>query len=350
MPGSFAQPKLAVGFDAISAILSRARRAGDRASPGGFSMVMLVLAGIGAFAGVLAIAAGIPVKEFGVGSTLILAGVLSCCTSFILIGMWAGLKELQAALLRRRPVEAEAPPPRRAEQPPAPPPVAPPPIPYAPPAAPPPLELPARTAFQSPPPAPHPPMEAPIMMPPWQDANSSRERQPLFGGSSAEARVSRGVSLRSRIEREAAAISEAEAAPSPFAPPDALPRKPSDEPRPVQQRGRGDAQRAPRAPVALIEPRDPPILSTPARDLAFSVAERDAALMALAPDHALPGLSSRPAARPEAGIAVTVLKSGVVDGMAYWLYSDGSIEAQMPEGMMRFTSIDELRTHLDRRA
>ena len=47
--------------------------------------------------------------------------------------------------------------------------------------------------------------------------------------------------------------------------------------------------------------------------------------------------------------AVTVLKSGVVDGMAYSLYSDGSIEAQMPEGMMRFASIDELRSHLDQR-
>jgi hypothetical protein len=47
--------------------------------------------------------------------------------------------------------------------------------------------------------------------------------------------------------------------------------------------------------------------------------------------------------------AVTVLKSGIVDGMAYSLYSDGSIEAQMPEGMMRFASIDELRAHLDQR-
>jgi hypothetical protein len=47
--------------------------------------------------------------------------------------------------------------------------------------------------------------------------------------------------------------------------------------------------------------------------------------------------------------SVTVLKSGVVDGMAYSLYSDGSIEAQMPEGMMRFASIDDLRAHLDQR-
>jgi hypothetical protein len=57
-----------------------------------------------------------------------------------------------------------------------------------------------------------------------------------------------------------------------------------------------------------------------------------------------------PAARNEDQPPVTVLKSGVVDGMAYSLYSDGSIEAQMPEGMMRFASIDELRTHLEQRS
>jgi hypothetical protein len=56
-----------------------------------------------------------------------------------------------------------------------------------------------------------------------------------------------------------------------------------------------------------------------------------------------------PAPRHEELPPVTVLKSGVVDGMAYSLYSDGSIEAQMPEGMMRFASIDELRSHLDQR-
>ena len=56
-----------------------------------------------------------------------------------------------------------------------------------------------------------------------------------------------------------------------------------------------------------------------------------------------------PAPRIEEPPPVTVLKSGVVDGMAYSLYSDGSIEAQMPEGMMRFASIDELRSHLDQR-
>jgi len=59
--------------------------------------------------------------------------------------------------------------------------------------------------------------------------------------------------------------------------------------------------------------------------------------------------SHAPSGQSDSQPPVTVLKSGVVDGMAYSLYSDGSIEAQMPEGMMRFASIDELRAHLDQR-
>jgi hypothetical protein len=45
--------------------------------------------------------------------------------------------------------------------------------------------------------------------------------------------------------------------------------------------------------------------------------------------------------------SVTVLKSGVVEGMAYTLYSDGSIEAQLPQGRLRFGSIDALRDHIE---
>ena len=51
----------------------------------------------------------------------------------------------------------------------------------------------------------------------------------------------------------------------------------------------------------------------------------------------------------EAGAAgpVSVLKSGVVEGMAYTLYSDGSIEAQLPQGTLRFGSITALRNHIE---
>jgi len=46
--------------------------------------------------------------------------------------------------------------------------------------------------------------------------------------------------------------------------------------------------------------------------------------------------------------AVAILKSGVVDGMGYTLYVDGSIEAELPQGTLRFASINELRSHLEK--
>jgi hypothetical protein len=53
-------------------------------------------------------------------------------------------------------------------------------------------------------------------------------------------------------------------------------------------------------------------------------------------------------ARPELPPGVTVMKSGVVDGMAYTLYSDGSIEAQFAgESPIRFASFDALRAHVE---
>jgi len=53
-----------------------------------------------------------------------------------------------------------------------------------------------------------------------------------------------------------------------------------------------------------------------------------------------------PAPRPPP-TGVSILKSGVVEGMAYTLYSDGSIEAQLPGGTLRFGSITELRNHIE---
>jgi hypothetical protein len=44
--------------------------------------------------------------------------------------------------------------------------------------------------------------------------------------------------------------------------------------------------------------------------------------------------------------AATILKSGVIDGMAYTLYSDGSIEADTAHGIVRFGSVEELRAYL----
>lgn len=41
-----------------------------------------------------------------------------------------------------------------------------------------------------------------------------------------------------------------------------------------------------------------------------------------------------------------VLKAGVIEGMAYTLYSDGSVDAELPEGTRHFASIAEWRSYL----
>jgi hypothetical protein len=61
-------------------------------------------------------------------------------------------------------------------------------------------------------------------------------------------------------------------------------------------------------------------------------------IMAAAPEAPNSHLASEP--------PVAILKSGVVDGMGYTLYVDGSIEAELPQGTLRFASINELRDHL----
>jgi hypothetical protein len=86
----------------------------------------------------------------------------------------------------------------------------------------------------------------------------------------------------------------------------------------------------PRTVPAAAEPQPAPKPEAPPR-------ERESVARAPA--------SEPPAAQPR---TVPILKSGVVDGMAYTLYVDGSIEAELPQGTLRFASIDELRSHLEK--
>src|SRR4029078_2979986 len=62
--------------------------------------------------------------------------------------------------------------------------------------------------------------------------------------------------------------------------------------------------------------------------------------------------AAEPAVEPphEEDEPVAILKSGVVDGMGYTLYVDGSIEAELPDGTLRFASINELRKHLEEKS
>ena len=275
-------------------------------------MVLLLIAGIGfLLAGVLTIGFGIPVKEFSFGNTLILTGTVAACTGIIMLGLWMVVRELKNIARRLAPGAATEDegllfsPDRPA----------------------------AENASNAEPSAPSPP--------PWHEDAGSRDRvrgdvssapEPVEAAPAAKQRRNLLFSSSSRRERERAQArttdpSAPDARPPPAGPPGSdsteEPRATFDDAWPKSERSRtADAlpRRSGRAPSTLTE------------------ASADAA-----------GAERQAPAAKEEPPPVTVLKSGVVDGMAYSLYSDGSIEAQMPEGMMRFASIDELRAHLDQR-
>jgi len=267
-------------------------------------MIVLLIAGIGAaLAGLLAIAFGIPIKEFGFGNTLILVGVVAVCTGMILLGLSLVVRELKIISQRLRSAGSRA---RTA-------------LPSIGPSD---DELPFGSDPAAAENAGHAesgamPSSSP---PPWHDETASRDRVRVDGSEPEPARPPKPrrnllFSSTSRKERDRAGARTGES-----------------------------VAVAPAAP----EPADAPPATF---DDAWPKSER--ARGAEVPPQRRGGRAS--STFPEANVAaadrppVTVLKSGVVDGMAYSLYSDGSIEAQMPEGMMRFASIDELRAHLEQR-
>lgn len=284
-------------------------------------LIALLIAGIGfLLAGLLGIILGIPVKEFSFGNTEILGGVITACTGAILLGLWMVIRELReiaqelafgaAATPRAALPQAEtgpAPHDHAAENDG---------LLFNQPGAADPTEV--EPASPSTPPA-----------PPWHEETASRDRvrgdpPPALPASITEAapapkqRRNLLFSSTSRKERERA---EAPAPGTAAEPPATF-----EEAWPQPERAR--------LPESLIRRSRP--ASTAAEANAGPIVDR-------------PADRPPPAARNEDPPAVTMLKSGVVDGMAYSLYSDGSIEAQMPEGMMRFASIDELRAYLDQR-
>ena len=288
-------------------------------------LVVLFVTGICfLLAGLAAIGFGIQIYEFGLGNTLIIAGTVAACTGMLLIGLWTAVKELKTIAGRLGLGGATA---FRAESP----------------------QPATATAAIShpiaePEPAGHaesaPPSLAPS--PPWHAEAAPRERAPDDSSlaPAAEpappAKPKRNLlfSSSSRKERERAQARTTDAAmtephsepamPPPVPQPAEPPPASFDDAWPKPERSRNDAapqRRAVRTPSTFAEPAP-----------AAAGADR-----------------YPPAVRNEAPAEVTVLKSGVVDGMAYSLFSDGSIEAQLPEGMMRFASIGELRAHLDQR-
>jgi hypothetical protein len=276
-------------------------------------MILLLIAGIGVIlAGLVAIALGIPVKEFGFGNTLILTGTIGACTGLILIGLAIVVREIRNSVSVPAAADSVAAPMSRPSR----------------------HELPAldldKTSDDTEASAPRPlfsrdepAAERAGSTPPWQD-DSSRQRaapeEAPAAGQPEEPKRRNLLFSSTRRERERAEAERA-AAEAGGEPPEAAPRPSFAEARPAER----TRPELPRRPAAATESA-----SLPERQMPPAPPRREA-----------------PAVEAD---EVSVLKSGVVDGMAYSLYSDGSIEAQMPEGMMRFASIDDLREHLDQRA
>lgn len=291
-------------------------------------IIVLQVAGVLAvLVGLVTIGVGIPVKEFSFGNTLIVAGTVGLCTGLILLGLSVVAMELRLLARRFAGVARAGAEPRAKPTLPA--------FPAANPAAP--AEAGPVVPRESAAPA-EPPGEAP----PWhEDAGRPRgpeappESEPAQPASARPAKPRRNLLFQSSVrkDRERPAARPGEPAPADFrAPPPAAP--PVAETVESPPANFEDAWPRPDRPKAEPPPRRASRPSPAAAESSAAVA---------AAERAPPVRTDEPAP------AVTVLKSGVVDGMAYSLYSDGSIEAQMPEGMMRFASIDELRAHLDQR-
>jgi len=107
--------------------------------------------------------------------------------------------------------------------------------------------------------------------------------------------------------------------------------------------------------ISPVSPQDifATIWSSLNRSLAEGPEQRAEALPETGPrpaDSKSPPLAPEPAACPSEGPAEpeTILRTGVIQQTVYTLFGDGSIEAQLPEGLMRFASIEDFLGHLEK--
>jgi hypothetical protein len=311
------------------------------------SMVMFVIGCGAVMVGAVMVAFGIPVSEFSFGNTLIVSGATLASGGLIVITVSAVVSQLQRiaeALAGRAPAA------RPAEV----------------------FETPAE-ARTAPARVPFPPKAAamsaamPVAMPaatrePWPEpaplaTDLDAEEQPaqsfapgLRNPEAPPVTVEDDVSLSPHYEGgEARPAANGSAGQESLHEPPQPPQEPPHEPA----FDAGWRSAPPPAP-----PRQPSgsyfDSMWPAKPKTAPASERQSDV---APDR-MPDLPPRdretvsraPAAEPRGAPqrSVAVLKSGVVDGMGYTLYVDGSIEAELPQGTLRFASIDELRSHLEK--
>lgn len=362
--------------------------------------ILLYCVGAIVFAmGAAAIGYGIPINEFSFGNTLIVSGTVFAAGGLVVLALGvvvSRVQQLAEALARGAPMrlgQAEMPVPMRAAVQPAPArapfppkpkpasrpdavvtePVPPTPEPAAAdvrPEAPPPSRPFAMPPLPKPPLSKHPPREpedlaavvSPALPNPESDSASEADEAPLPGPRAEKPAVEFAPSFAGLAADEEASIAQAEAeepevgtagpagrerrrfeplGPEPFkASPFGRAAEPFRAPEPEKaESGLFDAMWPAPKPgdVGPLKPRE-----TASADLT-AASDR-------------PAETDQPAEKAEAAgepaheepRAVAILKSGVVDGMGYTLYVDGSIEAELPQGTLRFASINELRAHLEK--
>lgn len=298
--------------------------------------LFMAVSGVLVAGGVLALGIGIPIKDFSTGNLLIVVGVMAIGFGLLLLALSAILGELQ------RLTAAPGMPARSGAMPPAPE-----------------RPVPERPAFAPAPPselrAPHPPapeLFAPDEPEPVAPSDSYGKETPPWALPPREATIPEPPSAPPRpSHREAAVrrppplargVTEHPAVPAPAS---AAEYAPESVEAPAPQGNMFDSlwpqrpgERVVRKPFRLRPgtPADQPVPenAAPPAPAAFETGASASAEPASAAADAPP----------------VVLKSGVIDGMAYSLFSDGSIEAELADGTIRFASLDELRAHLDRRA
>jgi len=139
----------------------------------------------------------------------------------------------------------------------------------------------------------------------------------------------------------------------PMAPRAPAPRAPAEASAPTGWR---PPRPSPESAAPKVEPRRPaaPQGGEPHLDSDWAGGHRQAPPpqrrepQVSAPQVQAPAPQASEAPAPSSRQPVSILKSGVVDGMAYTLYTDGSIEAELAQGVVRFGSIEELRNHLEK--
>lgn len=320
------------------------------------SIVLLVLGVLAAGAGAVMVGFGVPINEFSLGNTLIVAGTTALVGGLVVIALSLATRQLIriAALLKNQPL----PRPGRGEG--------------------------YDTGSEGPgsgrmpfPPRPMPDSgprhpESRFAPPPPPGGNAPND--PIFDRLRMNPQSGHGPQGAAR-NGDTPMLHDEEAPLSPRAPRTPMPAEQQPDDSALARMLRGGEQTPAPAPKPAEKARNgatpPPVPAAPPRQSFNDVWPDEPAPSRSAPDPfaarasdpftRMPEPPAPPAARngsalrdaimreqEHANVPVSILKSGVVDGMAYTLYTDGSIEAELAQGVVRFGSIEELRNHLEK--